>query len=81
MLLKTTFHPNWRVTVDGAPVETFMVSPGLLGFPWPAGTHEVHAEYRSTRTKNVLLALGALALGAAIAFRGRFDRFEEWLAG
>jgi hypothetical protein len=79
MLLKTTFHPNWRVTVDGAPVETFMISPGFIGFPWPAGTHRVQAEYRSTRTKWVLLILGAVALVATVGLRRWFIRYEEWL--
>jgi hypothetical protein len=79
MLLKTTYHPNWRVTVDGAPVKTFMVSPGFIGFPWPAGAHRVRAEYRSTRTKSILLVLGAVALVATVGLRRRFTRFEEWL--
>lgn len=80
MLLKTTYHPNWRVTVDGARVETFMVSPGLVGFLWPAGSHRVLAEYRTTRTKSILLVLGALALVATVSLRRYFARFEDWIA-
>jgi len=65
MVFKVTYHPNWRVTVDGAEVATFMVSPSYLAFAVPAGEHFVVAEYRSTPIKAPLLALGAVVLVAA----------------
>jgi hypothetical protein len=66
MVLKVTYHPNWHVTVDGADVSTFMVSPSYLAFALPAGEHFIVAEYRSTPIKAPLLALGALMLAAAV---------------
>jgi hypothetical protein len=62
VVFKVTFHPNWHVTVDGADVSTFMVSPSYLAFALPAGEHFIVAEYRSTPIKAPLLSLGAVVL-------------------
>jgi hypothetical protein len=67
MVFKVTYHPNWHVTIDGADVATFMVSPSYLAFAVPAGEHFIVAEYRSTPIKAPLLALGAVVLLVAIA--------------
>ena len=56
MVMKVTYHPNWRVTVDGTTVPTFMASPSYLAFALPAGEHFIVAEYRSTPIKTPLLA-------------------------
>lgn len=66
MVIKVTYHPNWRVTVDGAEASTFMASPSYVAFPLPVGDHFIVAEYRSTPIKAPLLAAGALVLGAAV---------------
>jgi hypothetical protein len=72
MVIKVTYHPNWRVTVDGTVVPTFMASPSLLAFALPAGEHFIVAEYLSTPSKGPLLGLGAVALAAtALAGIGR----------
>lgn len=70
MVIKVTYHPNWRVTVDGAEASTFMASPSLLAFSLPAGEHFIVAEYRSTPIKAPLLVLGAVVLSVAIGLRG-----------
>jgi hypothetical protein len=62
VVLKITYHPGWRVAVDGSPVPTYMASPSFLAFTLPAGHHEVVAEYRSAPVKAPLVALGALTL-------------------
>jgi hypothetical protein len=77
MLLKITYHPNWHVTVDGREVETFMVSPSLVGFALPAGQHFITAEYRSAPIKAVLLASGAITVAALLAFTER-RRLLAW---
>lgn len=69
-ILKVTYHPDWVVTVDGAAVPTFMVSPSYLGFTLPAGRHHVIAEYRSAPVKGPLLILGGLTL-VGIMWAGR----------
>jgi hypothetical protein len=77
LALKVTYHPNWVVSVDGRPQETFMLSPAILGTSLPAGRHFVIAEYRSTPQKAPLLALGALALGLTVASRLAGGRFRS----
>jgi len=66
MVMKVTYHPNWRVTVDGTEVPTFMASPSYVAFALPAGEHFIVAEYRSTPIKAPLLALGGLVLTASV---------------
>jgi hypothetical protein len=65
LVIKVTYHPNWIVTVDGAPAATFMLSPSYLGVELPAGQHFVAAEYRSTPAKAPLLLIGVLGLVSA----------------
>ena len=73
VVLKMTYHPNWRVAIDGREVRPFMVSPSFIGFAVPAGSHQVSAAYRSTTLKTVLLGLGGCALLAVVLLR-------RWLA-
>jgi len=80
LLLKMTYHPNWRITIDGQKVQTFMVSPSFIGFEIPAGTHSVRAEYRSPFYKSVLLIFGACILGVTIWFRRFFSSVDAHLS-
>jgi len=79
IVLKVTYHPNWRVSVDGAEVPTFMASPSYLAFALPAGEHFIVAEYRSTPIKAPLLVVGVLALAGAgaVSQRRRLARSPE----
>jgi uncharacterized membrane protein YfhO len=74
VVLKVTYHPNWRVTVDDKPVDAFMVSPGFIGFEVPPGQHFVSAQYVSTPVKTPLVALGLLTAVGLVAFRRRLVR-------
>ena len=78
LVLKITYHPNWRVTVDDRVAQTFMVSPGFIGIELPAGQHFVTARYVSTPLKTPLLVTGALTLTGLVAFRRRLVR-PPWL--
>jgi hypothetical protein len=75
VVLKTAYHPNWRVAVDGREVEAFMISPSFIGFELPAGAHQIRAEYRAGPLKALLLILGACTIASLLAFRRRFERF------
>ncbi|HYB91297.1 MAG TPA: hypothetical protein VEC38_09650 [Candidatus Binataceae bacterium] len=77
LVIKTTYHPNWRVTIDGRAAEDFMVSPSFIGVRVPAGTHDVQAQYVSGRIKIALLAIGAAVLLGAIIFRRGFERLDD----
>ena len=69
LVVKETYHPNWRATVDGKTVDTFMVSPSFIGIALPAGDHFVAIEYRSTPIKTPLFLFGIVALVALILAR------------
>jgi hypothetical protein len=77
LILKVTYHPNWKVTVDGTPVDTFMVSPSYIGISLPAGTHQVDAVYEATPIKTPLLILGLITLVALLGLRERLDAFPD----
>lgn len=78
--IRATYHPNWRVLVDGAPVVTYMVSPSYIGIDLPAGRHRVDAVYVATPSKSPLLAIGPLLSGTAALFRRRLDEPAAWVA-
>lgn len=80
LVLKLTYHPNWRVAVDGREVKTFMISPSFIGFDLPAGVHQVRAEYRASLFKNVLLLAGACALLALFCFKRRLTELDARLS-
>jgi hypothetical protein len=78
MVLKVTYHPNWRITIDGVAAPTFMASPSYVAFALPAGQHFIVAEYRSTPIKAPLLAIGALVVAAAVAVGQRARLKSAW---
>jgi len=80
LVLKMTYHPNWRVTIDGREERTYMVSPSFIGLEVPAGLHQIRAEYRSPAYKTVLLLLGACTLLAIVCFRPWLARLDTLLA-
>ena len=80
LAIRTTYHPNWRVFVDGASVESYMISPGYIGIDLPAGHHRVDAIYMANPSKGPLLALGLALLGLAALLRKRLDRPAAWVA-
>ena len=79
LVLNMTYHPNWRVTVDGAATETFMVSPSMVGINVPAGRHTVIADYRSTPMKAPLLIVGGIVLAVVVVGGRRLDRVDARL--
>lgn len=76
LVLKLTYHPNWRVAIDGRQQRPFMVSPSFLGVDVPAGVHQVRAAYHSPWWKTALLLLGVCTLIATIWFRRHFAQLD-----
>jgi len=79
LVIKTTYHPDWQVYVDGTLVPDFMVSPSYIGISLPAGKHTVEAVYRADPIKEPLIVVGAIAALLLLMLRGRLDRFAERL--
>jgi hypothetical protein len=62
VVLKQTYHPNWRATVDGEPADTVMVMPAYTAVRVPQGAHRVRFEYEAPRSRRVLMFVGAATL-------------------
>ena len=67
-MLKTSFDPRWRATVDGLPAEPFMIAPSYVAVLVPEGKHDVEFEYEPFPRYDVLLLVGMLTL--ALLFAG-----------
>jgi hypothetical protein len=76
LVVKATYHPNWKVTVDGIPWESYMVSPSLIGLNLPAGEHHIDASYVPPAYPTLLMLLGATILFVLACFRKRIERFD-----
>jgi hypothetical protein len=62
LMLKATYHPNWRATVDGAQAETLMLMPSYIGVRLAPGRHQVRLAYGPRPLRPALLMAGLLAL-------------------
>ncbi|WP_310571597.1 hypothetical protein, partial [Gemmatimonas sp.] len=69
----------WRVTVDGRPVSTYMVSPVFIGIDLPAGQHTIAARYTMATTKWMLLGMGLVVLVGVLVLRDRLDALPRRL--
>lgn len=68
LILKQTSHPNWRVTIDGAPVKHVTVFPFFTAIRLTEpGTHEVVFEYKPNTLKMTLFLLATVAAVLLIA--------------
>lgn len=62
VVLKATYDPGWRVTVDGHRATPYMVVPGFVAVTVSAGTHAVVFQYVAYGNYGVLFGIGALTL-------------------
>jgi len=62
IVFKMTYHPNWKVTLDGAQTQKLMVFPSYLAAAVTQGTHEITFEYQASRLKLPLVVLGLASL-------------------
>ncbi len=63
VVLKQTFHPNWRATVDGKPAETFTVFPFYIGVQLDSpGAHTIKLSYQPSSLKINLLVVEFLGV-------------------
>jgi hypothetical protein len=76
LLLKASYHPNWRATVDGVDADTVMLMPSFVGVQLVPGQHEVRFEYRPRRLRLVLFGLGLLSLPLIAFGERRGGRFS-----
>jgi membrane protein YfhO len=68
VVLKATYDPGWRVTVDGKEATPYMVVPGFVAVTVGAGMHTVVFQYVAYSHYPLLLGIGVLTLlGLALA--------------
>lgn len=72
LVLKDTWYPGWKASVDGAPEPIYRANGCFRGIDVPAGDHKVTLEYSPTRLYGAAAASVAatLALLAAALCRG-----------
>jgi hypothetical protein len=76
VLLKESFDPRWRVTVDGVAAKAAFIAPSLVGVEVPAGTHTVVFAYRPYAHYPLLIGIGLLTL-ALLAWWPLAVRFAQ----
>ncbi|MDQ1511073.1 MAG: hypothetical protein QOG50_2917 [Actinomycetota bacterium] len=62
VMLKATFDPGWRATVDGKPAKTQMLAPSFVGVAVSPGNHRIEFHYVTYRYYWLLLTIGGLTL-------------------
>ena len=60
-LVKVTWDPGLKATVDGQPAPFRRVTPGFGAVPLPAGEHEIEVRYRPGPLRPALFFTGILA--------------------
>ncbi len=73
LMLKSTFHPGWRATLDGKPAETEMLAPSFVGVAVEPGRHQAALTYTPGGLRLWLLAagLGVILLAAVAEWQRR----------
>jgi hypothetical protein len=64
LLFSMSYHPGWRVTVDGISRKPVMLTPGLTGVHLEPGTHDVKFFYAMPWYKLPLFFLAVVVMGA-----------------
>lgn len=62
LMLKVTYHPNWRAYVNGLETQTVMLIPSYTGVSLPPGNHLVRFEYRPQALRSFLMLAGLVTL-------------------
>jgi hypothetical protein len=72
LLLKMTYHPAWKATVNGDDAPVAHLLPSYCAVPLSPGTHEVRFRYSPGRGRLFLTLAGLSVLLAALAAERRF---------
>ncbi|HVX29854.1 MAG TPA: 6-pyruvoyl-tetrahydropterin synthase-related protein, partial [Nitrolancea sp.] len=78
VMLKITYDPNFRVTVDGRRVTPIMLLPSFIGVPVTAGTHQVVVSYAPSPLRLWLQLLGVLTLAGTVVVERKRATLGRW---
>ena len=71
VLFKMTYHPEWRVFVDGTEQEKIMLSPAFMGVVVAPGEHDVVFSYSVPLYRELLVVFSVLSLLVLFFLRKR----------
>jgi hypothetical protein len=85
VLLKTTYDPRWKVTVDGVDEQPSMIGPSFIGQVISPGHHSIAFRYAPYPYYSELLALGLLSVLSLVLWssplRSRIRLPRRWRRG
>lgn len=78
VILKQSYHPDWRVTVDGELVTPIITFPFYIGIPVTSGNHTIVASYEPSGLKIFFLAIEVIVITATavIFFTKTYKKFK-----
>jgi uncharacterized membrane protein len=79
LMLKATYHPNWRAYVDGVATSTVMLMPSYVGVEVSPGVHLVRLAYRPRALRGYLSAVGLLTYPLIALATHKRERLSKWL--
>jgi hypothetical protein len=62
VMLKESYYPHWKATVNGVSVKPVMVAPSFVAVPVPTGTSTVVFQYHSQSGYPLFFAIGMVTL-------------------
>lgn len=71
VILKQSFHPSWRATINGKPAQTMTVFPFYVAISVSEGRHEVVFSYQPSGVKIFLLLISLITLISLTCLTGR----------
>jgi hypothetical protein len=58
LVISEVWHPGWRASLDGRPVQLYRTNCALLGAAIPPGAHELVVDFRPLHWRDALLVTG-----------------------
>jgi uncharacterized membrane protein YfhO len=71
LLLKESYHPGWKATLDGKPATTVHLMPSYVGVRVTPGRHEIVFRYAPGPLPAFLAAFGVVLLISFFALESR----------
>lgn len=71
LMLKVSYHPRWRIRVDGESRTPRMLAPAFIGIPVRPGDQRVEAVYEGARHRGALFLGGLFLLALAFGLERR----------
>lgn len=78
LMLKASYHPNWRASVDGVEADTVMLMPSYVGVKVAPGIHHVRLEYGPRSWRRILWIAGLLVLPLIALAEWRREELRRW---